>query len=166
MVNYPAVLLLNASYEALDLVPWQNAVVLLVKNKATIHQPHASGATIRSQKLTVDLPAVIVLTRYVYVPYQEADEHTAASLSAVLKRDNYTCGYCGQLAATVDHIVPKSRGGTDTYGNLIAACVACNQIKADLTPEEAGMRLLWQPWVPSHQPVRQRQIWRELAIAP
>ncbi|MGV0743543.1 HNH endonuclease [Mycolicibacterium sp. XJ870] len=165
MTNYPAVLVLNASYEALDLVSWENAVVLIVKDKARIHQAHESGVVIHSEYLSVPLPAVVVLTHYVLVPYRELDEHSGASVTAVLRRDNNTCGYCGDFASTVDHIVPRSRGGANSWANLIAACLTCNQLKADSTPEEAGMRLLWSPRVPAREPVRQRRIWRELSTA-
>lgn len=165
MTDYPAVLVLNASYEALDLVSWENAIVLVVRDKATIHRPHESGTVIRSARLAIPLPEVIVLTHYVFVPYQEPDEHAGTSMSAVLRRDNFTCGYCGDFASTVDHIVPRSRSGPNTFANLIAACLTCNQLKADLTPQEAGMRLLWEPRVPSRAPVRQRHIWRELTTA-
>ena len=163
MVDYPAVLVLNASYEALDLVSWENAIVLVVKDKARIHQSHESGAMIHSARLAVPLPAVIVLNRYVLVPYRDLDEHAVASVTAVLRRDSNTCGYCGDFATTVDHILPRSRGGPNSWANLIAACLVCNQLKADLTPEEAGMRLLWPPRVPEPKPVSQRRIWRELA---
>lgn len=165
MTNYPAVLVLNASYEALDLVSWENAVVLVVKDKAKIHQVHESGAIIHSAHLAVPLPAVIVLNRYVLLPYRDLDEHASASMTAVLRRDKNTCGYCGDFATTVDHILPRSRRGPTSWANLIAACVTCNQLKADLTPEEAGMQLLWYPRVPEREPVSQRRLWRELLAA-
>ncbi|MFV8142270.1 HNH endonuclease [Mycolicibacterium senegalense] len=163
MADYPAVLVLNATYEALDLVSWENAIVLLVKDKATVHRAHESGALIRSAQVTIPLPAVIVLTHYVFVPYREPDDHAGTSMAAILRRDNFACGYCGDFATTVDHVVPRSRSGPNTFANLVAACLTCNQLKADLTPEEAGMRLLWTPRAPSRSPVRQRHIWRELS---
>lgn len=166
MNAYPAVLVLNASYEALDLVSWENAVVLVVKDKARIHQVHTSGAVIHSAHLVVPLPAVIVLNHYVLVPHRDLDEHAVASMTAVLRRDKNTCGYCGDFATTVDHVLPRSRGGPNSWANLIAACLTCNQLKADATPEEAGMALLWQPRVPTPSAATQRRIWRELAPVP
>lgn len=165
MDSYPAVLVLNASYEALDLVSWENAIVLVVKDKAIIHQAHESRIMIHSEYLSVPLPAVIVLKRYVLVPHRDLDEHDVASLTAILRRDKNTCGYCGDFASTVDHIQPKSRDGLTTWGNCIAACFTCNQLKADLTPEEAGMRLLWPPRVPSREPLTQRQVWKQIAAS-
>jgi 5-methylcytosine-specific restriction endonuclease McrA len=88
-----------------------------------------------------------------------------ASMTAVLRRDKNTCGYCGDFATTVDHVLPRSRGGPNSWANLIAACLTCNQLKADATPEEAGMALLWQPRVPTPSAATQRRIWRELAPA-
>lgn len=161
MPEYPAVLVLNASYEALNLVSWQHAIVLLVQGKASVHQLHDSGAIIHSQHLAIALPAVIVLTHYALVPYRELDEHAAASTTAVMRRDKNTCGYCGAYASTVDHILPRSRGGPRSWVNLIAACLTCNQLKGDRTVEQAGMRLLWQPRAPSRDP-DSRRIWKEL----
>lgn len=165
MAGNSTTLVLNASYEALDVVAWQNAVVLLVRDKARIHQAHESGAVVHSAHLAVPLPAVIVLNRYVLVPHRDLDEHAVASMTAVLRRDKNTCGYCGDFAATVDHILPRSRGGPNSWANLIAACLTCNQLKADATPDEAGMRLLWQPRVPKPAAAVQRHIWRQLSSA-
>lgn len=166
MREFPATLVLNASYEALDLVSWQNAVVLVVKDKARIHQAHESGTVIHSAHLSVPLPTVIVLNHYVLVPHRDLDEHAVASMTAVLRRDRNTCGYCGDFATTVDHVLPRSRGGLNSWANLIAACLTCNQLKADATPAEAGMTLLWQPRVPAPSASAQRRIWREHAPAP
>jgi 5-methylcytosine-specific restriction endonuclease McrA len=91
------------------------------------------------------------------------DDDTRACFAAILRRDRYRCAYCGRGgASTVDHVQPRSRGGGDSYGNLIAACAPCNQRKADRTPEEAGMPLLWTPRAPRDHIKRQKHIWREL----
>ena len=87
MAGNSTTLVLNASYEALDVVAWQNAVVLVVRDKARIHQAHESGAVVHSARLAVPLPAVIVLNRYVLVPHRDLDEHAVASMTAVLRRD-------------------------------------------------------------------------------
>jgi 5-methylcytosine-specific restriction endonuclease McrA len=93
-------------------------------------------------------PSVIRLSRFVNVPYKKV----ILSRKNILRRDAYKCAYCGRgdLPLTVDHIVPKSRGGSDSWENLICACTACNNRKGDRTPEEAGMRLQAVPFKPSH----------------
>ncbi len=85
-----------------------------------------------------------IYTRWVYEPTSNA-----CSRTAVLRRDNYRCAYCGQTGMTLDHIVPKSRGGRTTWTNCVAACAPCNSRKANRTPEEAGMRLDATPRSPA-----------------
>lgn len=156
------VILLNVTFEALEEIPADRAVVLLLSGDAEMVQPHPTGFRVHSKHLSLELPSVIRLNRYVMVNYQEriVDEHSRASFPAVLRRDKHQCGYCGEFAATVDHILPKSRGGTENWHNTIAACSSCNNRKADRTPEEAGMKLLWAPKVPSYDKKRQKQIWK------
>jgi 5-methylcytosine-specific restriction endonuclease McrA len=82
------------------------------------------------------------------MPYKRID----LSRKNILKRDNHRCQYCGKktLDITIDHIMPKSRGGIDTWDNLVAACVRCNNRKGNRTPDEAGMKLLSKPRRPNH----------------
>lgn len=161
------VLVLNASYEALTEIRAERAVVLLLSGGAepvTDRQPYFP---IRSKRLELALPETIRLTRYVYLEHRILmhDDNSRATLAAVLRRDRYRCGYCSGWARTVDHIRPRSRGGPNTWANLIAACGPCNTYKADRTPQEAGMRLLWEPKAPNDREKKQRQIWKELAAS-
>ncbi|MGE5860695.1 MAG: HNH endonuclease [Ignavibacteria bacterium] len=93
-------------------------------------------------------PSVIKLNFYVNVPYKKV----VLSRKNILRRDSYKCGYCGRsdLPLTIDHIVPRAKGGNDSWENLIAACTLCNNRKGDKTPEEAEMSLRNKPFKPSH----------------
>lgn len=157
------VLVLNASYEALTRIPADRAVVLLTSGIAesiVIRQPHFP---IRSQHTEIMLPETIRLVRYRYLAHLAVRRpESRATHAAVLRRDGNRCGYCGAGAHTVDHIRPRSRGGPNTWENLIACCAPCNTGKADRTPEEAGMRLLWPPRPPDPLARAQRRVWRQL----
>ncbi|HEY5664029.1 MAG TPA: HNH endonuclease [Ilumatobacter sp.] len=130
-------LVLNASYEPLGIVPARRAVCLVIEQKAEVLE--ADAALIRSELLSLPSPAVIRLHYMVRAP-----RHRSASVSrrAVLLRDDYRCQYCGSHADSIDHVVPRSRGGANVWDNLAAACRRCNNDKRDRTPDEAGMRLL------------------------
>lgn len=158
------VLVLNASYEALDQVTADRAVVLLIGGIAesvVVRRPHFP---IRSRHTEILLPETIRLVRYRYLAHITVrSPGSRATHAAVLRRDGNRCGYCGDWAPTVDHIRPRSRGGPNTWENLIACCVPCNTGKADRTPEEAGMRLLWEPRAPQPLAREQRRVWKHLA---
>ncbi|WP_433602801.1 HNH endonuclease [Nocardia sp. CA-135953] len=158
------VLVLNASYEALTEISADRAVVLLMGGAAESIADREPHLPIRSKHLELALPETIRLLRYVYLDHvTRVHDGSRATLAGVLRRDHHRCGYCASLARTVDHIRPRSRGGPNTWDNLIAACARCNSSKADRTPEEAGMRLLWQPKAPDHLAKRQQRIWKQLA---
>ena len=158
------VLVLNASYEALTEISAERAVVLLMDGTAERVADREPHFPIRSKHLEIALPETIRLLRYVYLDHvTRVHDGSRATLAGVLRRDNHRCGYCASWARTVDHIRPRSRGGPNTWNNLIAACAPCNSIKADRTPEEAGMRLLWEPKAPDHMAERQQRIWKQLA---
>ncbi|GAB2692229.1 HNH endonuclease [Thalassiella azotivora] len=137
-------LVLNAGYEPLAVVSFRRAVVLVLAGKAVLlaedDPPVVSGS------LTVPRPAVIVLSRYVRMPYGRV---ATVSRRGVLRRDAHRCAYCGRSATTVDHVLPRSRGGRDTWENLVACCVRCNNTKGNRTPEEMGWRLLVTPKAPT-----------------
>lgn len=97
--------------------------------------------------MKIPFPTVIRLLNAIKVPFYVAEEYF--SRKGVLERDGRKCGYCLAPATTWDHIVPSSRGGADSWLNSIAACLKCNSKKANRTPEEAGMPLLFQPTVPT-----------------
>lgn len=136
------VLVLNASYEPLNICTWRRAVVLLLNGKA--EQIEHNGKLIYAD---FPLPTVIRLRAYVKIPYKEI----SLSRRNVLHRDNYTCQYCNvhKHDLTIDHIVPRSRGGIDAWDNVVAACLKCNVKKGDRTPKEAHMALLNAPRRPS-----------------
>jgi 5-methylcytosine-specific restriction endonuclease McrA len=136
-------LVLNATYEPLSVVPARRAVVLVIREKAELVE--SDGRRWASERTSVPVPSVIRLLRYVRVPYQR---RVALSRRAVFVRDRSTCQYCGALAENLDHVLPRSRGGSHTWENVVAACRRCNTRKGDGTPEEAGIRLIAVPRVP------------------
>jgi 5-methylcytosine-specific restriction endonuclease McrA len=132
------VLVLNASYEPLNITSWRRAVILLLKGKAESLEHNG--------KLIYDdlpLPTVIRLRQYVRVPYAEI----ALTRKNLLHRDSHTCQYCKYTGdeLTLDHVIPRSRGGPDSWENMVVACVRCNVKKGNRTPKEAAMPLLKQP---------------------
>ena len=140
------VLLLNASYEALGIVHMARAVRLVWKGSAEMVELDG-GRVLRSQHFEFPAPSVIRLIEYIDVRGRQGRSSTKRS--RILARDRYRCQYCGRKGGafdlTIDHIVPRSRGGRTAAENLCAACLACNQRKGNRTPEEARMPLLANP---------------------
>ena len=132
------VLVLNASYEPLNITSWRRAVVLLLKGKA--EQLEHNGQLIYQD---LPIPTVIRLRHYVKVPYKEIP----LTRRNLLERDRHTCQYCNYKGEelTLDHVLPRSRGGDDSWENLVTACVRCNVKKGNRTPKEANMSLNYQP---------------------
>jgi 5-methylcytosine-specific restriction endonuclease McrA len=132
------VLVLNASYEPLNITSWRRAVVLLIKGKA-------ERVEFNNRQIYTDfpLPTVIRLRHYVSVPYKEIP----LTRRNILHRDGHSCQYCGYTGdeLTLDHVNPRSRGGVDTWENIVTACVRCNVKKGSRTPHEAYMTLRHQP---------------------
>ena len=139
-----AVLVLNATYEPLNIVPIQRAIVLLLKEKAEIVE--AAKKKLRAEHLAIDWPLVIRLVAFVPVPRRLP---LPLSRRTVMARDLHTCQYCGgqpgKHELTIDHVVPRSRGGATTWENVVTACAPCNRRKGDRLPEEAKMTLLSKP---------------------
>jgi 5-methylcytosine-specific restriction endonuclease McrA len=138
------VLLLNATFEPLAVVTAKRAVVLMLTGKAECVEA-ALDEVFHSENLTVPAPSVMRLSRYVRVPYRRAVPMTRAG---VLRRDGRRCGYCGKRADTIDHVVPRSRGGTHSWENCVAACRTCNSRKADRMLAELGWSLGFAPRAP------------------
>ncbi|MFC5146673.1 HNH endonuclease [Streptomyces aureoversilis] len=138
-------LVLNASFEPLATVSLRRAVVLVLQGKAVVEQARP-GRRVRGSAVDVPAPQVIRLCRYVRVPFRR---RAPWSRRGVLVRDGHRCAYCGRRATTVDHVVPRSRGGEDSWLNTVAACAEDNHRKADRTPEQAGMPLLSLPFEPT-----------------
>ncbi|MFV8171638.1 HNH endonuclease [Mycolicibacterium peregrinum] len=152
-----AVTVYNADYRVLTHVTWQEAVRLLLRGSVYVIERHSPAVHIRSPSTVIELPASVALREYIHVPYRPA---LRAGRVGVLERDGYTCAYCGGHGDTLDHVVPESRGGQNTWLNLVAACAPCNGRKGNRTPEEAGMRLFWEPYEP-----RERDRYRVPAMA-
>ncbi len=140
------VLVLNQDYQALAVCSVERAMGLVVLHKAEMVEARPD-LVLRSVRLCFPWPSVVRLKRYVRVPYRKV----LLTRRNVLRRDDHRCQYCGATERlTLDHVHPKSRGGPDTWENLIAACVPCNNRKGNKTPEEARMALLRPPFRPSH----------------
>jgi len=143
MVDY-AVLVLNHSYEPLTVCRARRAVVLILNGKAEMLENGAGF--IHTVSDSFDLPSVIRLAFMVKRPYRQKK----LSRYEVFNRDNYTCQYCGKETRqlTIDHVIPRYRGGQHTWENVVSACVPCNRRKAGRTPQEAGMKLIHKPAYP------------------
>ena len=137
-------LVLNATYEPLCVVPGRRAVVLVLADKAI--EVAASGDVLHSSRVQVPVPSVVRLTRYVRVPYRPSVPLTR---KAVFARDGGRCAYCGAPATSLDHVVPRSRGGEHTWDNVVSACGRCNHVKADRAVADLGWRLKRQPTAPT-----------------
>jgi 5-methylcytosine-specific restriction endonuclease McrA len=137
-------LVLNAGYEPLAVVSFKRALILVMNEKATIVQADQSHPVWASSG-SWDRPSVILLTRYVRIPRLRS---VPVSRRGVLRRDDHRCCYCGKTANTIDHVLPRSRGGRDTWDNLVACCLRCNNLKSDRTPGEMGWNLLFHPRMP------------------
>lgn len=95
-------------------------------------------------------PRAVELVRYIFAKWQyDKKGEISYSRRGVLKRDQWTCAFCGEYGNTVDHVLPRSRGGTDSWLNTVAACAPCNHKKGNLTPNEAGMKMLFEPRMPT-----------------
>lgn len=138
------VLLLNATFEPLAVVTAKRAILLLLSGKAECVETF--DAVFRSENLTIAAPSVMRLSRYVRVPYHRPVPLTRAG---ILRRDGRRCAYCGKRADTIDHVVPRSRGGRHTWDNCVAACRDCNSRKADRLIEELGWTLRVTPKAPT-----------------
>lgn len=136
-------LVLNATYEPLGVVSARRAVVLVLADKAEII--HHNGAEFRSEKVTLPVPSVIRLRYFVRVPYQR---RAPLSRRGVFLRDDGRCQYCGKPAESIDHVIPRSRGGEHTWENVVAACTRCNTLKRDRLLEDTHMHLKRRPAAP------------------
>jgi 5-methylcytosine-specific restriction endonuclease McrA len=136
-------LVLNATFEPLCIVTSRRALNLVLATKAEMIS--ASGQCFRSATASFEAPSVVRLLSFVKVPYTT---RVALNRRAVFARDNHRCQYCNSAAENIDHVVPRSRGGTHTWDNVVAACKACNARKEDRMLHEINMRLRRQPVTP------------------
>ena len=158
------VLVLNQNYEPLNVCSAKRAFLLLDKGKAEVIE-HSQGL-IHSVTSTFLLPSVI---RVIYL-IRRPRPRLRLSRREVFARDRYTCQYCGRETKdlTLDHVVPKHRGGRHIWENLVSACKVCNHRKAGHTPSEARMKLLHQPFQPQvnhyymfYQYLQDRESWQK-----
>jgi 5-methylcytosine-specific restriction endonuclease McrA len=137
------VLVLNATFEPINVTAVRRALVLLLKGVAQAEE--LNTAEVRSTSSTVKVPSVIRLLAYRHIPQQTR----ALSRKNILLRDHNTCQFCGRVfpasELTLDHVLPRSRGGRSSWENLVASCYQCNNTKGDRTPEEAGLHLSRRP---------------------
>ncbi len=137
------VLVLNATFEPINVTAVRRAMVLLLKGVAQAEE--VNHAEVHSTSLAIRVPSVIRLLAYRHIPQQTR----ALSRKNILLRDRNTCQFCGRVfpaaELTLDHVVPRSRGGRSSWENLVACCYQCNNCKGDRTPEEAGVRLARKP---------------------
>ena len=136
------VLVLNASYEPLNITTWRRAMVMMIKGKAESLEQDTS----REIRRGTHLPTVIRLRQYVHVPFRQLP----LTRRNLFQRDLQTCQYCGSRdqPLSIDHVVPRSRGGSDTWENVTTACLSCNVRKGNRTPKEASMPLHRAPHRP------------------
>jgi 5-methylcytosine-specific restriction endonuclease McrA len=137
------VLVINADLGPLHRVSLRHAVRMLVRQVAEVHEAEPDRLI-----GVYPMPTVVRLVRYIVTKWRYSTG-PAWSRPGVLLRDGRRCGYCAGHATTVDHILPRSRGGRNTWLNTIAACEGCNQRKGDRTPAEAGMVLRFEASTPS-----------------
>jgi len=160
------VLVLNRMAIPVHIISWKRAMTLLVKEEArAMQEDHVTYsfedwveftnqveedryAIIHTAKKRIAIPEIIILRKCDYLPAGGVKY----SRESVFKRDNYVCAYCGQAfresELTIDHIIPRFLKGETTWNNVISACRACNNLKANRTPEQAGMKLLFKPRKP------------------
>ena len=143
MINLP-VLVLNQNYEPLNVCQVRRAVVLLYHGRAEMLED--GTGFIHSANHTFPVPSVI---RIAYMIKRPRPERKLTRLE-VFHRDQYTCQYCGRETRqlTLDHVIPRYRGGQHTWENVVSACIPCNRRKAGRTPREAGMKLIRHPAPP------------------
>lgn len=142
MLHSP-VLVLNATYEPVNVCAARRAIILILNGVASAEEE--ANHVVHSPSLAMRLPSVIRLLEYRRIPHQAR----ALSRKNILIRDRNTCQFCGEVLPsselTLDHVTPRSQGGKSAWENLVACCHPCNNQKGDRTPEQARMKLLRQP---------------------
>ena len=143
------VLVLNFTYEALNITSFQRAVKLIFSGKAEV--VHGSARMLASPTFEMRMPSIIRMLYYIRRPMQRV----ALTKKNILLRDDHTCQYCGvkgERQMTVDHVVPRSKGGPSTWENLVCACMRCNNRKNNRSPADANMTMRRKPRTPKYIP--------------
>ncbi len=156
------VLVLNQNYEPLNVCSWKRAITLLFLEKAVAVE--RDGRIITSATTSVRLPTVVRLNYHVKRPLPEI----RVSRSSIMARDNYACQYCGKRGKTltIDHVLPKDRGGSNAWENIVACCTECNNKKGNHTPSEARMKLIKEPTRPRFIPYLNYPTFRQAVKCP
>ena len=137
-------LVLNATYEPIGVVSARRAVVLVLDEKVDVLAD--TGLHMYSASLSLPVPSVIRLRNYVKVPYKRT---APLSRRAVFARDQGQCQYCGKSAESIDHVIPRSKGGGHTWDNVVACCRRCNTYKGDRLLEHCSLDLASKPRIPT-----------------
>jgi len=145
-------LVLNATYEPIGVVSSRRALILALSKKVDVLAE--SGDLISSADLSVPIPSVVRLRYYVKVPYRRV---APLNRRAVFARDHGTCQYCGKAAESIDHVIPRSRGGEHIWDNVVACCRRCNTYKGDRFLKDCDLKLRAAPTAP------QQYIWIKVA---
>ena len=141
------VLLLNNSYEALGIISSKKAIIMLLSKK--VDYIEKTKELIRSEKLNIIIPDIVKLKTYIYIKNRKI----ALTRKNIFKRDQYKCQYCGggnNLLLTLDHVIPKQKGGVDSWENLVSACTKCNINKGNKFLSDTRMKLLKKPKQPHY----------------
>ena len=146
-------LVLNASFEPINIVPWQKAITLLFQGKVEVLAEY--DREIHAVSFRIKLPSVLRLLKYVRM--RKRFRHVKFNRANIYARDLHTCQYCGTRCSTedltFDHVTPQVQGGQATWENIVTACISCNNRKGGRTPWQAGMRLIRPPVKPRWMPV-------------
>ena len=142
------VLVLNQNYEPLNVTSARRALVLILRGKAQVVQ--TDSQVIRSERMAFDLPSVVKLERYIHRPVPQL----RLARRSILARDMNRCQYCGarEPPMTIDHVIPRNRGGKTDWENVVCCCLGCNSRKGDRLPHEVGLKLRRQPFRPKYIP--------------
>ena len=139
-------LVLNLDYTPITVCTVQRAFLLVYLRKADLIRAN-SEYSFHTVSDTFTMPSVIKLNRYISIPYKGV----ILTRENVFKRDGFKCQYCGtEKELTLDHLIPKARGGKTSWNNLVTACKSCNSKKGNYLPEEAGLELPIRPYRPSY----------------
>lgn len=139
------VLLLNCDFTPISIIELKRAFKMVYKNKAEVIV--TKGLPISAGEKQYERPSIIRLLKYALFPYKKI----SLSRINIYKRDDYTCLYCGSKdSLTLDHVIPRSKGGGNTWDNLATCCMKCNVFKKDRDFSEIGMKLSYKPFIPSH----------------
>ena len=151
-MNTASTLVLNATYEPIQVVSWRRAIRMLFQEKVEVVAEY--DKEIRSVTVTIKLPSVLRLLSYINV--KRYHHQVKFSRANIYVRDQHRCQYCGRrlppVELTYDHVIPVARGGKKNWENIVTCCRDCNRRKGDHTPEEVGLKLLRPPKAPSGFP--------------